>query len=70
MAAKLVASGVVVIAYVLGTELDPQGLAAQQATLRDAGCIVTETAARAALAARRRRAARPALVHADLGDRL
>ena len=68
MAAKLVASGVVVIAYVLGTELDPQGFAAQQATLRDAGCIVTETAARAALAAAAVVRRDPALVYADLGD--
>lgn len=40
-----------VVAYVLGTEGDPQGFAGQQAKLRDVGCIVTETAARASLAA-------------------
>jgi FdrA protein len=40
-----------VIAYCLGTDLDPQGLDRQRAILRDAGCIVTETAARATLAA-------------------
>lgn len=40
-----------VVAYVLGTVGDPQGFAAQQARLRDVGCIVTETAARASLAA-------------------
>jgi FdrA protein len=40
----------VVVAYVLGTQRDPQNLQRQQQTLRDAGCIVTETAARAALA--------------------
>jgi FdrA protein len=40
-----------VVAYVLGTEGDPQGFEAQRAKLRDAGCIVTETAARASLAA-------------------
>jgi FdrA protein len=40
-----------VVAYVLGTEGDPQGFAAQQAKLRDVGCIVTDTAARASLAA-------------------
>jgi FdrA protein len=40
-----------VVAYVLGTEGDPQGFEAQRAKLRDVGCIVTETAARAALAA-------------------
>jgi FdrA protein len=40
-----------VVAYVLGTELDPQGFAAQRERLVRAGCIVTETAARASLAA-------------------
>lgn len=40
-----------VVAYVLGTEGDPQGFESQQAKLRDVGCIVTETAARASLAA-------------------
>jgi FdrA protein len=40
-----------VVAYVLGTDQDPQGLAGQRATLADAGCIVTPTAARASLAA-------------------
>ena len=40
-----------VVAYVLGTEGDPQGYDQQVATLVDAGCVVTETAARAALTA-------------------
>jgi FdrA protein len=40
-----------VVAYVLGTEADPQGLDAQRQKLVDAGCVVTETGARAALAA-------------------
>jgi FdrA protein len=40
-----------VVAYVLGTEGDPQSFEAQRAKLRDVGCIVTETAARASLAA-------------------
>jgi len=40
-----------VVAYVLGTGGDPQGFAGQRAKLRDAGCVVTETAARASLAA-------------------
>jgi FdrA protein len=40
-----------VVAYVLGTEQDPQRLHAQRDLLVDAGCIVTETAARASLAA-------------------
>jgi FdrA protein len=40
-----------VIAYVLGTPQDPQGFERQRRRLEDAGCIVTETAARASLAA-------------------
>ncbi len=47
---EAVESGIVVVAYVLGTERDPQNLQRQRQILRDAGCIVTETAARAALA--------------------
>ncbi|MEO6826354.1 MAG: hypothetical protein ABI255_02660 [Microbacteriaceae bacterium] len=40
-----------VIAYVLGTDHDPQGFAEQRRQLAEAGCIVTETAARASLVA-------------------
>jgi FdrA protein len=40
-----------VVAYVLGTDGDPQGLAGQRDRLAGAGCIVTETAARASLTA-------------------
>ena len=40
-----------VVAYVLGTEQDPQGYAAVRDRLVQAGCIVTETAARASLVA-------------------
>ncbi len=40
-----------VVAYVLGTDRDPQGYAAQRERLVRAGCIVTETAARASLVA-------------------
>jgi FdrA protein len=43
--------GPLVVAYVLGTEQDPQGFAAQRDRFRQAGCIVTETAARASLVA-------------------
>lgn len=64
--AKVSATGAVVVAYVLGTELDPQGFAAQQAALREAGCLVTETAARAALAASAVALRDPALVAAEL----
>jgi FdrA protein len=63
---KVTASGAVVVAYVLGTELDPQGFATQQETLRNAGCIVTETAARAALAASAIALRDPALVTNEL----
>ena len=40
-----------VVAYVLGTEADPQGFGAQRERLVRAGCIVTGTAARASLVA-------------------
>jgi FdrA protein len=40
-----------VVAYVLGTDQDPQGYQSQRDRLMQAGCIVTETAARASLAA-------------------
>jgi FdrA protein len=45
------AGGPQVVAYVLGTHGDPQGFDGQRAALRDAGCVVTETAARACFAA-------------------
>lgn len=51
VAAEVVKSGAQVVAYVLGTSLDPQGLEAQRRALTSAGCIVTESAARAALTA-------------------
>jgi FdrA protein len=40
-----------VVCYVLGTDQDPQDLSSQRDRLVEAGCIVTETAARASLAA-------------------
>jgi FdrA protein len=40
-----------IVAYVLGTDQDPQGFQAQRDRLVEAGCIVTETAARASLIA-------------------
>jgi FdrA protein len=54
--------GPAVVAYVLGTDADPQVLAAQQAALAEAGCIVPPTAGRAALAAAALAARRPELV--------
>lgn len=66
VAAEVVASGAAVVVYVLGTERDTQGFAAQRAAFKQAGCIVTETAARAALAAAALVLRDPALVTADL----
>jgi len=43
--------GPVVVVYVLGTDKDPQQRERQRAAFTDAGCLVTETAARASLAA-------------------
>lgn len=58
--------GAQVVAYVLGTDQDPQGFASQRATLEAAGCIVTETAARAALAAGALATRNPSLVRTAL----
>lgn len=49
--ARAVQQGAAVVAYVLGTHQDPQDYARQRRLLQDAGCIVTETATRASLAA-------------------
>jgi len=49
--AEIVGAGAAVVAYVLGTEADPQGYSGQRARLADAGAIVTATAASAARAA-------------------
>lgn len=40
-----------IVSYVLGTDHDPQGYADQKQAFERAGCLVTETAARASLAA-------------------
>ena len=61
--ARIVADGGPrVVVYVLGTEGDPQGLESQRQAFRDAGCVVTGTAARAALAAAAIARREPALV--------
>jgi FdrA protein len=65
--AEVRAAGAQIVAYVLGTEADPQGLAAQQATLAEAGCLIAPTAARAALAAAAIVTRRPELVLAGAG---
>jgi FdrA protein len=51
-----------VVAYVLGTDHDPQNFAAQVSRMKAAGCIVTATAARASLAAAAIALRRPSLV--------
>jgi FdrA protein len=60
--ARAVQRGVVVVAYVLGTHTDPQDYTRQREILQQAGCIVTETAARASLAAAAIALRDPALV--------
>ncbi len=65
-AAEIVASGAAVVAYVLGTDRDPQGFEQQRSIMREAGCVVAETNARAALAAAALVNRDPALVHHDL----
>jgi FdrA protein len=57
-------SGPAVIAYVLGTDQDPQGFAAQRALLAQVGCITPDTAARAALAAAAISSRKPSLIGA------
>jgi FdrA protein len=49
--AGVIAAGPRVVAYLLGTEADPQRYSAQRARLEEAGCVVAETNARAAYAA-------------------
>ena len=62
--ADIVASGAAVIAYVLGARADPQGLDRQRRTLREAGAIVTASAAEAARVAAAVAARQPALATA------
>jgi FdrA protein len=51
-----------IVVYVLGSDQDPQGLDAQRRVFTEAGCVVTSTAARAALAAAAIAARDPELV--------
>jgi FdrA protein len=53
--------GPVVVAYVLGTDTDPQGRAGQRERLAAAGCLLAPTGARAALMAAAVSARRPAI---------
>jgi FdrA protein len=59
---EVMAGGPQVVAYVLGTDQDPQDFSAQRALLQQVGCITPDTAARAALAAAAIAARRPELV--------
>ncbi len=70
VAAEIAASGAAVVAYVLGTGRDPQDFEQQRSIMREAGCIVAETNARAALAAAALVNRDPALVHDDLATDL
>jgi len=67
LCAEIIAGGAAVVAYVLGTAADPQGLDAQRAKLRQAGVIVTDTAARAACAAAAIAARKPGLADVVIG---
>jgi FdrA protein len=62
--ADIAASGAAVIAYVLGARADRQGLDRQRRALREAGAIVTASAAEAARAAAAIAARRPTLATA------
>jgi FdrA protein len=57
-------SGPAVVAYVLGTDQDPQGFRAQRVLLEQVGCITPDTAARAALAAAAISSRQPSLIGA------
>lgn len=65
-AAVMADGGPQVVAYVLGTDQDPQRYAEQRDRLADAGCLVTETAARASLAAAAIATGEPALLRMAL----
>ena len=65
--ADIAASGAAVVAYVLGARADPQGLDRQRRTLRDAGAVVTDSAAQAARAAAAIASRRPELAAAVRG---
>jgi FdrA protein len=58
--------GPAVVAYVLGTDADPQGLADQRGRLAEAGCLLAPTGARAALMAAALSRRQPAVAEAGL----
>jgi len=59
------ADGPVVIAYVLGTDRDPQGFRAQSDRLERAGCLLAPTSARSALMAAAIASRRPELAETE-----
>jgi FdrA protein len=65
-AAIIAAGGPRIVVYVLGTDGDPQGLDRQRAAFVGAGCLLTETAARASLAAAAIALRKPALAATPL----
>jgi FdrA protein len=65
-AALMAEGGPQVVAYLLGTEADPQVYSRQRAVLEEAGCIVPETNARAAYTAAALARREPELVEAGL----
>jgi FdrA protein len=58
--------GPAVVAYVLGTDADPQGLADQRGQLAEAGCLLAPTGARAALMAAALSRRQPSVAEARL----
>ncbi|HEX2052181.1 MAG TPA: hypothetical protein VHJ78_00460 [Actinomycetota bacterium] len=64
---EVMSKGLKVVAYVLGTDQDPQGFARQKARLQESGCVVAETNARACLAAAAIARREPDLVSRTLG---
>jgi FdrA protein len=58
--------GPVVVAYLLGTDADPQGLGDQRGRLAGAGCLLAPTGARAALMAAALSRREPAVAEARL----
>lgn len=59
-------NGPAIVAYVLGTDRDPQDYGGQREQLETAGCLVPPTSARAALVAGAIALRRPELAEAEL----
>jgi FdrA protein len=62
---RAMSGGPALVAYVLGTDQDPQRYGAQRERLERAGCVVAPTAARAALLAGAVAARRPAMAEEE-----